>query len=230
MRKLLLLAVVLMIGAVAPAFAYTINDPVGVAWPTPGYDRIGDVKYELFGMNISQGVDTITFDIFSNFNKTQPTGTNPSTWYTTPGDLFFDFDSDGQYDHGVAFTNNSGLVAGGFYSITSANKSDFYAKPNYVYHNNQFVTITGGSLLGMADMFYQDDIAGSSPDYMWHLVLDKDYFTHGDTVGLHYAVATCANDYMDGSFTVTPEPATMLLFGMGVAGLAARLRRKNRSI
>ena len=45
--------------------------------------------------------------------------------------------------------------------------------------------------------------------------------------GLHWTMA-CANDVIEGSFSPVPEPATVLLFGAGLAGLAAFGRRRGR--
>ena len=46
--------------------------------------------------------------------------------------------------------------------------------------------------------------------------------------GLHWTMA-CANDVIEGSFSPVPEPATALLFGAGLAGLAAFGRRRGRN-
>lgn len=45
--------------------------------------------------------------------------------------------------------------------------------------------------------------------------------------GLHWTME-CANDVIEGSFSPVPEPATVLLFGAGLAGLAAFGRRRGR--
>ena len=45
-------------------------------------------------------------------------------------------------------------------------------------------------------------------------------------LGLHWTMS-CANDIIEGQVNAVPEPATMVLFGLGLSGLAAyRLRRK----
>ena len=46
--------------------------------------------------------------------------------------------------------------------------------------------------------------------------------------GLHWTME-CANDVIEGSFSPVPEPATVLLFGAGLAGLAVFGRRRGRN-
>jgi hypothetical protein len=49
-------------------------------------------------------------------------------------------------------------------------------------------------------------------------------------LGFHWAAATCANDVIEGSAAPVPEPATMLLLGTGLLGLAGFGRRSLRKI
>jgi hypothetical protein len=46
-------------------------------------------------------------------------------------------------------------------------------------------------------------------------------------VGFHYAM-TCGNDVIEGGVAPVPEPATMVLLGTGLIGLAGISRRKRK--
>jgi len=197
-------------------YAYTINDLIG--------DRIGVDSFELYGMDVLESGDDLIFDIYTNYPQS---GVTVSNWHTFAGDLFFDFDGDDIYDHGIAFTNKEGLNPGSFYSISDYNTSNHYALSGYIYNKNIPVAIDSGILLGSADVFAWEDIAGSNPNYRWHMVLDRSYFPKGVDIDVLYSGASCANDYLEGSFTVTtPEPASMLLLLFGLAGSFFIKRKK----
>jgi hypothetical protein len=216
MKKLALVLLGLLIFTTVNSYAYTISDPIG--------DQIGNSVFDIYGIDIVQSANSITFDIYTNYPKT---GVTVGNWHTFAGDLLFDFNGDNLYDHGVAFTGNEGLTRGGFYGITALNTSDHYALPGYSYNNGEYVTIESGALLGLvgADSKWEN-IAGYNPNYRWHLTLDRSFFPSNTNIGISYASATCANDYIKGSFTTTPEPTSLSLLGLGLLGLAGLKRKK----
>lgn len=60
-------------------------------------------------------------------------------------------------------------------------------------------------------------------------LLGTDLVTTGFTLDMHWTMS-CGNDEIEGSTPIpaspVPEPATMLLFGTGIAGLAGMIRRR----
>lgn len=206
MRKLFCLLMFCGLLICGQAEAYTINDAIG--------DRIGDSTFEVYGINVSTSGSILRFDIFTNYPSTNyPVG----LWNTLPGDLALSVDGNKSYEFGIALTAHDNLTAGSLYNITSWKYSNDYAVSGYTYNHDQIVRIGAGSLVSSG--YVQWTGAGTNPSY--DIVVEIPLAALGDIVGginIHYATATCANDYVEGTAPV-PEPATMLLLGSGLVGL-----------
>jgi hypothetical protein len=208
------------------SFSYTINDPIP--------DRIGNWAFEIYGIDVLKTPTNLTISLYTNYPQG---GFTVGSWRTFAGDLAIDADNDGTFEYGFALTdhpvnptgvlNPMAVTAGSLYQVDSWYVSDDYAPSfgGYIYNKDQIVTIQDGSLVGTTIFWGWVGLPGG-PDWRIDVNLDPSLFSGlGEEIGLYWASATCANDYVEGSVPV-PEPTTMLLLGSGLLGLAVCLRKK----
>jgi len=94
------------------------------------------------------------------------------------------------------------------------------APTGYVYRTGQAWKGGAGSFMGAATYFY--DNANNTLEFTFN----TGNLDWTGPVGFHWTMK-CGNDVVEGQVSSVPEPATMLLVGLGLIGLAG-MRRKIR--
>ena len=233
MKKILIvLAILMFLPAAALAVPVIIQDPTG--------DARGGSKWESFSITVDTNPAIPTkFIIQTKYPQysDDPLGLNgflslrgpfgnPSAGYADVADLMLDRSGNGSgWDYAIPLVPHDNLTAGQVYEINS------FGIFNSLFNESVPDRITAGTpVLGAGTWAWKANSNGSDATY--RIVYSGANWTWDvfgqEAVRIFWATASCKNDIIDGVVppSPVPEPATMLLLGSGLVGLAGFGRKK----
>ncbi len=210
-----------------------ISYPGGIGYvPSPGLLAEGGERFDFEGLNMAYDDNYVYLSVTSSFNE----GSYSSSWNQTygRGDLFFGFGGN-KYDY--ALTSDGRLV-----DVTTWN--GISNKPGTYYNNVAIRNAAGawrvgsGTNLGSVDILKTYDasletnpfVAGQTGTWVWEYRFSRSLLTDfGIGKMTFHQTLECGNDLMEKEYEGVPEPGTLMLLGVGLAGLGVKLRRSRKS-
>lgn len=194
-------------------------------------DVIGNLNdFDILGLNATVSSDLLKVDIYSTYFDDN----SISQYDTELGDLFISVDGysgEGEGWEYVAVLDNhnpdiiEGKASG---SVFLYDKDDggnivmsHVSNPRYIYREGQEVQFTPQANAKATGTWQIDN------NWLSIYIAGDDILPVVTEVGFHYAM-TCGNDVIEGGVAPVPEPATMVLLGTGLIGLAGISRRKRK--
>ena len=229
-KPFILLALTML--ACGQASAVVINDDY---WGADGFtslsdrDSIGGATYDIQSMDVTFGGGYMNVRVNTNFSTPDPYGVEFGDLFISnngwnPDTSASNYRNDNIFtgeDWEYVFDTSEGVLYGGGFGIATSN--DFFGGSGYYYRRNHEVQRTSGGT-ELAGSLVDLSSTGDGGYIEYNILLSSLDLTTGD-IGLRWAM-TCANDAIEGAVRYSvPEPATILMFGVGILGLAMSARK-----